>query len=225
MNTNKKTAIIVGVLFLSSTATFMLGSGLLGSILDAPDYLIDFSTNKSQVIIGVLLELICGALVIGIPFMMFPIFKKYNESLALGYLGFRIVELAGVTVMGIILLSLIKLSKEFVIAGTPDASHFQTLGTLAKEGYFLAFQMGMIICSLGGLIFSYLLYNSRLIPRSMSVLGLIGYVSLLISALLEIFGYSTGMILYMPGALFELILPIWLFVKGFNLSTITSESA
>ncbi|NOU75564.1 DUF4386 family protein [Paenibacillus sp. LMG 31458] len=74
----------------------------------------------------------------------------------------------------------------------------------------------MIVLSLVSLLFCYLLYQSKLIPRLISVFGLIGYASLLTSALLEIFGYSPGMFLFLPGALFEIILPIWLIVKGFN---------
>ena len=83
----------------------------------------------------------------------------------------------------------------------------------------------MIALGLGSLPFCYLLYKSRLIPRWLSGLGFIGYVALLTSALLEVFGYSAGMTLYLPGALFELIFPIWLIAKGFNLPSIASESA
>jgi len=83
MNTNQKTARIVGVLFLTAMVTGMVSAVFLGSILNAPDYLINVSANENQVLIGMLLELICAAAVVGIPVMMFPIFKKHNEALAL----------------------------------------------------------------------------------------------------------------------------------------------
>ena len=130
MNTNKKTARIVGVLFLTAMVTYLIGSGFLESILNAPDYLINVYPNKTQVIIAMLLELICAAAVVGIPVMMFPIFKQHNESIALGYLGFRIIESAIIIVSEISLLSLLTLSQEYVKAGAPDSSYFQTLGTL-----------------------------------------------------------------------------------------------
>jgi hypothetical protein len=87
-----------------------------------------------------------------------------------------------------------------------------------------------IFTGLGGLIFSYLLYQSNLIPRLLSVLGLIGYALLSIGVLLDLLGYfpmntNAGMLLEIPGGLFELFLPLWLFIKGFNSSAITSESA
>lgn len=83
----------------------------------------------------------------------------------------------------------------------------------------------MVALGLGAMPFCYLLYRSRLIPRSMSVLGFIGYAALLIGSSLELFGLDLHMIHYVPGGLFELIFPIWLIVKGFASSAIASESA
>ncbi|QYR19298.1 DUF4386 domain-containing protein [Paenibacillus sp. sptzw28] len=85
--------------------------------------------------------------------------------------------------------------------------------------------MAMIVLGLYSLLFCYLLYRSRLIPRLISVFGLIGYASLLTSALLELFGYSPGMLLFLPGALFEILMPVWLIVKGFNSPAIAPMSA
>jgi hypothetical protein len=87
LRTNKKTARIVGVLFLTAMVTSLLGGLWLESILAAPDYLISVSANETQVIIGVLLELINGIAVVGIAVMMFPVFKKHDEALALGYVA------------------------------------------------------------------------------------------------------------------------------------------
>ena len=92
MNSYKKTAIIVGVLFITATVASSLGFTILDPILNAPDILDNVSANTTQVIIGVLLLLIDSAAVVGIAVMMFPILKKHNESLALGYVGARIFE-------------------------------------------------------------------------------------------------------------------------------------
>ena len=91
MNSNRKTAIIVGVLFITALVSSMLSGVFLGSI-DDPDYLTAVSTIENQVLIGVLFQLILTASVVAIPIMMFPILKKYNESLALGYVVARIFE-------------------------------------------------------------------------------------------------------------------------------------
>ena len=197
MNLNRKTAIIVGVLFLTSTVAFMLGSICIQS------YFIDKHPNINQLIIGVLLEVYCGVAVAGIGVMMFPILKKFNERLALGYVIFRIIECAIIIVSGIYLLSLLKLIQDYHL-------------------------IIYLFTSIGGLMFSYLLYQSKLVPRLISILGLIGYALLLTGTLLDMLGHvdldGAGMIVLLPGGLFEIILPIWLIVKGFNSSAIASES-
>jgi len=229
MNSNRKTAIIVGVLFLTATATFMIGDSLLiESILDDPDYLITVSENITQVIIGVLIAFIDGIAIVGIAVFMFPILKKYNEPIALGYVGFRIVEFAIILVYLICPLLLITLSQEYVKAGAPADSYFQTSGTLLLAVRYWTLQMVYIFNGLAGLMLSYLLYKSKLVPRFISVLGLIGYALLLPGTLLHMFGHIDMLgvlIVFALGALFEILLPIWLFAKGFNSSAIDSGSA
>ena len=127
MNSIKKTARIVGVLFITATVASILGKfGLLDPILNAPDYLINISENKTQVIIGILIESINSVVVVVIPIMLFSIFKKHNEALAIGYVGSRVIESVILIVGHISLLSLLTLSQEYVQAAAPDASYFQT---------------------------------------------------------------------------------------------------
>jgi hypothetical protein len=158
--------------------------------------------NKTQLITGVLLEIYCGIAVAGIGILMFPILRMFNKNLALGYTIFRIIECAVIIIGGTYLLFLLKLMWKY--------------------------ELIIFICTgLGGLIFTYLLYISKLIPRFLSVLGIIGYTMLLLGVMLNMLGYvninaGAGMLLYLPGGLFELFLPLWLFVKGFNPSSIDS---
>ncbi|MBW7475532.1 DUF4386 domain-containing protein [Paenibacillus oenotherae] len=219
MNAHRKSATIAGVLFLVATAAYMIGNGMIESIVGAPDYLHHVYAKKNVVIYGVLLELINSAAVVGIAVMLFPILKKHSEIIALGYVGFRVIEAVILIIGAIGPLLLIGLSREYTAAGAPDNSYFQTVGGLASEGSFMAFQLAMIVLGLYSLLFCYLLYQSKLVPRFLSVLGLIGYASLSASAVLELMGHN-GMLLYIPGALFEIILPIWLIVKGFDLSRV-----
>jgi hypothetical protein len=225
MNSNKKTARIVGALFLTAMVTSLLGGGLLESILTAPDYLVSVSANTTQVLIGMSLELINGIAVVGIAVMLFPILKQHNESIALGYVGFRVIESVFCVASAIIPLSLITLSQEYLKAVASDASYFQTLGTL-----LIALRADMaglsipVFFSLGALLLYYLLYQSKLIPRFISVWGFIGAVLVLTLNLLGTFGISTGVTLALlfalPIILNEIFLGIWLIVKGFNPSAI-----
>jgi hypothetical protein len=127
-------------------------------------------------------------------------------------------------------LLLITLSQEYVKAGAPDASSFQTLGAVLIALRLWSWRLIYIINGVATLILAYLLYQSKLIPRSISVLGLIGGAVLLAGTSLAMLGLTdvdqgAGMLAVLPGGLFEFILPIWLFVKGFNSTAIASASA
>jgi len=231
MNSYRKTAIIVGALFITATVAGILSQVFLGSILDDPDYLINVSVNENQVIIGALLLLIMAAAIFAIPVMLFPILKMQNENIALGYVVARIFEAVPVVVGAISLLSLVTLSQEFVIAGATDASHFQTLGTMLRAERDWTDLIGtQIVFSLTALILNYSLYQSKLVPRLLSVWGLIGALLILAAGLLSMFGlvspFSTiAIILYLPIALQEMVFAIWLIFKGFNSSAINSLAA
>ncbi len=224
MNSDKKIARIVGGLFLISMTVSMLYVNVFSSVLYAP--LTEVYPNRVQVIIGAFLELINCVVVVGIAVMLFSILKRHHETLARFYVSFRTIECTILIISIISGLSLITLSQEFVKASAPNTSYFQIIGILAIKWKQMALQMALIICSLGGLMFTFMLYQSILIPRFISIWGFIGYVLVLASAVLDIFGiidtiHGAGVIMYLPGGLFEaILLPIWLIVKGFNSSEI-----
>ena len=218
MDTNRKTARIVGASFLLSNVTFILGAVVfVEPILSAPDYLTLVSANRAQVILGVLLELINGVAYLGIGVLMFPILKQRFESMALGYVGFRILEFVMQVLSGLSPLSLLNLSEEFVSAGAPAASSFQVLGTLLLAERNWAFQMVSITFGLGALMFYAMLYQSKLIPRFISIWGLIGAAVVLANTMLDMFSLTVpnlGVLMLLN----ELFLGVWLIVKGFNRS-------
>ncbi|MEJ2709774.1 MAG: DUF4386 domain-containing protein [Anaerolineales bacterium] len=228
MNASNKTARIVGALFLISNVTFLVGAfGFVEPILGAPDYLNLVSANRTQVILGALLEFINGVAYLGIAVLMFPIFRRGFESLALGYVGFRIMEFIMQTLSDLSPLALVTMSEAFVSAGAPDASSFQALGTLLLAERYWAFQMVSVFLGLGALLFYTMLYRSKLIPRFISVWGLIGAITVLTTTLLDVFAISVptamGVVLGLPMLLNELFLGVWLIVKGFNSSALESS--
>jgi len=230
MNTNRKTAIIVGVLFIIGTVVGILSRVIfLGPILSDPNYLVKVSENQNQIVIGALFVLTMGFTLAMIPVMMFPIFKKHNEALALGYVVSRgALETVTCIAMVICWLFLITVSQEYVKAGAPDASYFQTLGTLLLKANVQIGSILDIVFPLGALIVYYLFYQSKLIHRWISVWGLIGAIMYLASGLLVMFGLITSTIsdvLQLPIFLQEMVMAVWLIVKGFNPSAIASGSA
>lgn len=210
---------VAGVLFLVSTGAYMFGNGLLDPILKRPDFLAGLYPDRTNVISGTLLELINAMAVVGIAMLLFPILKKHNEAFALGYFGSRIMESVLLIISAIVPLVLITLSKDYISAGAAKDSSFETAGNLLLEAHSVLFQMSMIALSLGSLLLCNVLYRSRLVPRFLSIIGFIGYLALLASSCLTILGQEIGSVLYVPGALFEIMFPIWIIVKGFNLRT------
>lgn len=229
MSENRKTAIIVGVLFLVAYLGVFLGSAFYAPILDASDYLINIYPNRTRLIIGMLIELINDVAVIGVAVMLLPILKKHSESIAIGYVSLRIVEAVTLIVGRISILSIIPLSQEYIAAGAPDVSYFQTIGAVALAERHWAGQMQTAFFILGALILYYILYRSKLIPRLISVWGLIAVASLTAANVLGVpdptQSFQPAMILYFPIFLSELLLAIWLIIKGFNQSVIVSGSA
>jgi len=229
VNLYRNNARIVGILFIIAIVAPLISFIFTGYIDDA-DYLITVSENSSLVIVGGLLELIMAFAVAGIAIWLYPVLKKHNESLALGAVGFRLIE--GIFyIVGIIgLLLLITLSQEYVAEGTPGNSYFSILGTLTLDARHWAGIMAPIAFHFGALMYYYVFFKSRLIPQWLSVWGLIGVPVGLAGELLILFGVTdsfstTAVLLALPIALNELVLAAWLIVKGFHSSAITSLSS
>jgi hypothetical protein len=226
MDPNRKTAIIVGVLFLTAIGTYNLGVFLIDSIVDDSDFLINVSNNENKLVLGAILILVDCAAVVILAVLLYPVLKRYNKPIALGYVGFRIIECTTLIIAVISTLLLITLSQDYVKAGAPGDSYFQTIGTLLKEVHYWTYQIVILIfSSIFGTLLAYLLYQSKLIPRFISILGLVGYPLLLPMALFGIFGYGEITILLIPGGLFEILFPIWLIFNGFDSPAIDSGPA
>lgn len=216
MNMNK-IARVAGALFLVSSGTYLIGDGLLNPVLNRPDFLANLYPDRINVVSGSLLELINAMAVVGIAVLLFPILKKHNEAFALGYFGARIIESVLLTISAMGPLVLIALSKNYISVGTAKGSYFETTGKLLIEAQSVLFQTAMIVLGLGSLLLCHVLYRSRLVPRLLSVIGFIGYAALLASGCLRILGQEIGSVLYVPGAIFEIVFPVWIIVKGFRL--------
>ncbi len=216
----RRTAIIVGVLFIIGDIAGVLSYVVTGGLLDGPDALTKIAASQNQLVLGALLVLVMGLALAMVPVVMFPVFKKYNEVLALGCVVFRgALETVGYMASAGTWLLLVELSREHAEAASAGAPHFQTLSALLA-GPTAAYLIS-IAFSLGSLMFYYLFYQSRLIPRWLSVWGLAGAVLYLAAPLLQMFGHGFG-ILMAPLAVAEIVLAVWLIAKGFNRSALAA---
>jgi len=228
MDYYRKLAIIVGVLFIIYTGLDILSFLFLGPVTST-NYLVSVSENSGLVGTGALILLIGGLCGAGIAISLYPVLKKFNAGLALGAVGFRISEgvLRFVAVGGYLLL--ITLSQQFVQAGAPDSSYFQTLGALVYAGNRWGNVLTVLAFSVGALLYYIIFYRTKLIPRWISGWGLVGAILLMVSSALVTVGLiapfsTTQVILNLPILPQELVLAAWLIVKGFNPSVIASKS-
>jgi len=230
MDSHRKTAVIVGTLFIVATVATLVSVVFVQSLLKSPDdpnFFVNISSDENKIVAGALLFLVNAAAVVLIPVMMFPILKKRSESLALGYLAFRMLEAIAIVAVVVGWLLMISLSQEAVKAGAPSSSNLQTSGSVLQAvGDWNNFLLSIFLAA-GGLIFYYLLFESRLVPRFLSVWGLVGAVLLLAGTVLFMFGSiaedsAAGVLSVGVLALNEMVLAVWLIVKGFNPSAITS---
>lgn len=229
MNTNRRTATIVGVLYIIGTAAGFLSLMFTAPIRSAPDALIFIHANEHQVIIGALFMLLMGFALAMIPVMMFPISRKHNETLAIGYVVFRgALETFCYMAMAIGWLLLLPLSQVYIQDGAPVASNFNDLGAILLNVEGIAF-LTTIVFIIGAVMFYAVLFQSRLIPRWISIWGLVAAIPYLAACFLVMLGLvdkmsSLDSILQLPMFLQEMVLALWLIVKGFNSSALVAES-
>jgi Domain of unknown function (DUF4386) len=217
MSADRKAAVWVGVLYIIGTVALVLSLVVTGALLTGPAYLAQVAAQPNQLAIGALLVLLAGFALAMVPVVFWPVGKRYNETLAMGYVVFRgalegVIYIAGA--LGWLLL--IPLSTQ------PDAAPLAGLVRTADPVIWE--QVGVIPFVLGALMFYVLLYQSRLVPRWLSVWGLVGAALYIVAPLGSMFGLSLGFFMA-PLALQEMVMAVWLIAKGFNPSAIAAESA
>lgn len=220
---------MVASLFLATAAVSITAAFFLDPMLNTPNYLAEIVPNKATLVLSAVLLSINNIGIVFIAVYMYPLLKKLNETAAVGYLAIRIIE-GTVMMVGIAAtLMLIPLSDSFIAAGAPPSSWYQTLGDVLKHGRFVGLSLlSSPLLGLGGCIFTWQLIRARLVPRFIAVVGFIGYVMIFFPGVAAWFGAidlapgSSGMFVAIPVALFEIILlPFWLFFRGFKMPDAT----
>jgi len=232
MDSIRKNAIIVGLLYIVATVAGVLSVAPSSSFLGGADMLAKIAANEGQLIMVCLLLFIMATAVAGVAFMIYPLLKQDSKTLnqkglAAWYLGSRITEGAMFLVGILTTLALLSLSREFVSAGSPDGSYFQSSGIVWMDAANYAAMLGQSIFCVGAVMFYWLLYQSKRVPRWLSVWGLIGAPLMLAAGFLVLTdgdpNSTLSTVLYAPLALQEMVLALWLIVKGYSPSVTVSE--
>lgn len=228
MSPERKTAIIVGVLYIIGTIAGILSNIVSGGFLDTPDYLNTIASNASRAQLTAFLILVMGFSLAMMPAVMFPILRRKNEALAVGYVIFRgALETFAYIAGALCWLSLVVVARQYVDSGAVAATQFASHGILLVKTIGIFDGLLSIVFSLGLLMFYSVLYQARLVPRWISGWGLIGVILYFASGLLMMPGLitsTTNNVLQLPIFLQEMFLAVWLIVKGFNPSAIASVS-
>ena len=219
MTQHNKTARTVGILFLVSYLGFGIGTWMLHTLTSASDFPFNIEADRLSLIAGVLIESLNEIAIVGISVMLFPILKKYGEGLALGYVAFRVLEALMYWIGHAGLLSLISLS-DGQHMGSADAATFESAAMLMDAQRNWSAEMATLPFIVGALILYAILYRSALVPRTLSILGLVGVGGLVVGNVLAQFGIGHNawymMVLFVPIMASEIILALWLIVKGFS---------
>jgi hypothetical protein len=231
MSNSRNNARITGVLFILGTVPVMVAMSLWGQSVSSPDYLSLMAVHSNDVLLYALSIIVMGLACAGIGISMYPVLKPHGETLALGVIGFRVMEGTLQLISAISLAALLALSQEFVKAGSPTDSFFQPAGaaiTTLKE--WMGNGLYLFPWCIGAAIYYTIFYRTKLLPRWLSVWGLLGLLLMLIGAFTAMFGLVDAfspaqMLLMFPIMLQEMVMAVWLIVKGYNPAALAAEPA
>ena len=229
MESNMKVGKIIGTLFIIGTVSGILSVVFIGTVNTTAGYLVQIAANSKQFIIGTLLILLMGFSLAFIPIILYPILKKYNSTFALGYVVFRgALETLTYIAIWVSLLILLHVAQNDSISLNSNNPGLKTLGYFVVKCRELCMLSTILVFSIGTLLFYTVLYQSKLVPYWLSIWGLIAIVLHLLTAFLILFGFQTELswsntVLEFPIFLQEMVMAVWLIVKGFNTESIDKK--
>jgi hypothetical protein len=217
VHSHKIEARVAGVLYIIATVAIVASGPFVGAT-DSLEFLTEVAAEENQVMLGTLLQLAWVLSVMFIPVVLYPVLKPYSEAGALGFFSLRFTEALFSLMYVVIQLTMLNLSKAFV-DGAGDLSAFEASGTLLLEARDWAFAMGAgLAFNLSALLLNYLLYRSKLVPRWLSMWGLLGAALWMIVWFPQIYDIELGFLeaAFVPIALQEMVFAVYLIVRGFD---------
>jgi len=232
MNSDKFTPRFLGVMFIIVAVASLLSGLLLGSLnytpMGPPDNISEIMTNISDnpttMQMSIVGELITAIGIVLLALLLYTTLKKQNKIIALWAFGLWIGEAIMLAVREISAFALLYTSQEYVKAGAPDSSYFQTLGGLFYESTQFGYDVLMVFYCLGGILFYYLFLKSKYVPKVLSLWGIIVASLGFIGTLFGFVVYNVPMYVFLPILPFDLSIGVWLMVKGFRPQEIKSKS-
>ncbi len=219
MKTNQEKGRLIGVLLLLIVVfgiPSVIFRGLSVSMASSPDFLNTIFEHAMQMRFAILLDIISSALWVIIAIILFPMIKGYRQSLALWFFGIWLIQLSVIVYSDITHLSLLSLSEQYVKIGSTNMAYFDAMGLLKIEEYFWGHFMGIMLFAAATWIFYYFLFKTRLIPRILSIWGMVAISLVFIACWLNIFGQSVSFYFFAQNGIHLMALLTWLLIKGFR---------
>jgi len=208
---------IIGVLILAQ----MIGGGLVNFVLEAPifgapGFLVGAAAHSLQIGVAALLGIVLGALAVAIAITAFPIFRQYSQAMALWLVALSVVGLALSAVENMNVMSMLSLSEAYTKAGAANRDQFEALRGIVASARNWAHFIGLVIAGCTLFVFYAVLYRFALVPRLLAAFGLVAVILQITAVAMPIFGHEVLFVLLAPLGVCQLVLAIWLIVKGFR---------
>jgi hypothetical protein len=224
MTSTRKTALVAGVCYLITFVSIPT-LALYRPVLNNRDWIIS-SGGHTGMLVGGFLEVIAALAAIGTAVTLYPVVKRQNEGVALGFVAARVLEAVMIFTGVVSLLSLVTLRQDLGAAAGANAAALVTTGAAHAAIYKWTFLLSQsIMPAINALLLGSLMYRSRLVPRIIPVVGLIGAPFLICTVIATLFGgtkLGSPEFAAVPVAAWEFSLGVWLVVKGFRPSPITA---
>jgi hypothetical protein len=229
MTSTRRTAIVAGVFFLITEVTAIGGMLLYGPVLGDPDFVVSASADDAAVRAGAFLEVLLAIAVVGTAVTLYPVIRRQNEGMALGHVAGRLIEATIIAVGAISLLAVVTMRHDLAGTTGAEAGVAVTVAQSLVAVHDWTFLFGpKLALGANTVLLAYLMYRSRLVPRAIAVLGLVGGSLIFASGTAVLFGVYEdlsvpGVAAAAPVFAWELSVATWMIVKGFKPSPIISD--
>lgn len=219
-NNDHFNAKVTGWLFIVAAISSIIGLKLYDPILTDNNFVLSASRNSSNIILGAISELILVATATGTGITLFPLLKRYRETIGLAYLSFRILEAVFISIGIISILTALSISEHYTNGTIPNRDDAQNLMTTFIYLHKWTFMLGPnFMLAINTFLYSYVFLRTKAVPIALSGLGIGASFLIMIAAIIELFGIieqisTWGILLALPIALYEMTLAVWLLVKG-----------
>jgi len=222
MKSKKSTATaITGLFFIAATVSAIVGAILYDPLLNNVSYLADGAKNANRIAGGALSEIILCIANIGTAIMLYPYLRKFNESMGIGYVCFRFLEVVFIAIGAMSMLSLLTVSKA-AVSGSLDMKSAAAIGETLKASYHWGYILGPnLMLGINTFLYSYAFYKTGLAPKWLAVFGIIAAMLIIVAGTLLMFGAiplssAIHLLIALPIATFEMVLAGRLLSKGLN---------